>query len=185
MEAAATGNASMLQTLGCMAAHAKDGDGNTAAHVASHNGHVACLIALSERGADLNARNNNGTTPAHFAAAYGRVACLFALDEHGADLNATMCWQVLCTTEPTKEELGAAQQAMGDLTQRKNCKLLAINLRCLCPELLCPETLVLLLQRTHTTHPTDLISQLQEHSGCHPCASCSPGRPCGVPGSLG
>lgn len=72
----------------------------TAAHEAVEAGHVDCLRALAQHGADLNALGHSETsivesglvlgpafTPAGIAALSRRMECLQFLAEHGADLN--------------------------------------------------------------------------------------------------
>eukprot|EP00798_Chlamydomonas_sp_ICE-L_P021508 gene21508-biopygen30221 len=56
-------------------------------HRAARNGHLECIKALLDRGAEVNIKCNVGSTPLHSAAFYGRVECTRALLERGAEVN--------------------------------------------------------------------------------------------------
>lgn len=66
----------------------QNGYGRTALMEAAKNGHVDCVLAAVEAGADVNfATKNANVTAAMFAAAEGRADCLNALRRAGADLD--------------------------------------------------------------------------------------------------
>nr|WP_269457103.1 ankyrin repeat domain-containing protein [Legionella pneumophila] len=61
--------------------------GNTPAHLAAQNGHVAAIIELAKYGVDFNKTNERGDTPAHLAARNGHVAVIAELAKHGVNFN--------------------------------------------------------------------------------------------------
>ncbi|MQL97047.1 hypothetical protein Taro_029734 [Colocasia esculenta] len=63
----------------------RDGEGRTPLHLAIIKGHIRCVRALLERGADRNARSNDGRTPLHKAAALGAEEMVALLLDMGAD----------------------------------------------------------------------------------------------------
>jgi ankyrin repeat protein len=46
-----------------------------------------CMLALLERGADVNAEDNDGRTPLHWAALNNKADCVRVLLDRGADVN--------------------------------------------------------------------------------------------------
>ncbi|KAL5491813.1 hypothetical protein EMCRGX_G017177 [Ephydatia muelleri] len=63
-------------------------DGQTALHIISENGHTDTVVALLERGADINARDKDGQTALHISSKNGHTDTVVALLERGADINA-------------------------------------------------------------------------------------------------
>ena len=61
--------------------------GETALMHAAIDGHLACLTALIEAGAIVDATSDNGSTALMFAAMGGHLACLTACIEAGASVN--------------------------------------------------------------------------------------------------
>jgi len=55
--------------------------------IAALNGHLDCLRALRELGADPDQAADNGCTSAYVAAEYGHAGCVSLLGELGADLD--------------------------------------------------------------------------------------------------
>ena len=55
---------------------------------AARFGHTKIVLALIEKGADVNSKNENGTTPLHQAAYGDHTDTAMALIEKGADVNA-------------------------------------------------------------------------------------------------
>ena len=64
-----------------------DDNGRTPLHFATHKGHVACVVKLIARGADVNLVDDKGRTPLHFATLKGHVACVVELIARGADVH--------------------------------------------------------------------------------------------------
>lgn len=64
---------------------ARDRDGRTALHVAVSRGHVRCVKALVERGAEKDVRSHDGRTALHLAAVNGDAEMVALLVEMGAD----------------------------------------------------------------------------------------------------
>lgn len=58
--------------------------GVTALHLAAENGHLDCVNALIQAGADVNSERNDGMTPYLLAAQNGHDDCAKALTENGA-----------------------------------------------------------------------------------------------------
>jgi ankyrin repeat protein len=65
--------------------HARDRDGRTALHMAVSRGHVRCVKALVERGAEKDVKSYDGRTALHRAAANGDAEMVALLVELGAD----------------------------------------------------------------------------------------------------
>ena len=53
--------------------------GWTPAHIAGIRGQDACIQALANNGANLNAKDARGTTPAHMASAHGNSFTLHSI----------------------------------------------------------------------------------------------------------
>ena len=68
--------------------NAKCGDGRSALHEASGNGHVDSVRILLDHGADVNAVGWKDNTPLHHACYYGHVNVTRFLLEHNANSNA-------------------------------------------------------------------------------------------------
>lgn len=67
-----------------------DDEGNTALHFAASGGHVECVEALLQAGAEIEARNNEGSSPLCVSCSLpdGGVTAQALLD-HGADVNSS------------------------------------------------------------------------------------------------
>ncbi|KXZ44506.1 hypothetical protein GPECTOR_66g234 [Gonium pectorale] len=61
---------------------------STALHSAAQNGHVKCVVALLQAGANKEAATKDGHTPLHKAAKFGYVEAVRALLEAGANKEA-------------------------------------------------------------------------------------------------
>ncbi|KAJ5773049.1 hypothetical protein N7457_007945 [Penicillium paradoxum] len=68
----------------------KDGDGNTALHLAARYGHKTGARILREKGADCEAKNRRGNTPLSEAASYGHATLVEWLLHEGANIEGTM-----------------------------------------------------------------------------------------------
>ncbi len=66
----------------------KNGDGNTALHLACIEGSPEAVKLLLDYGADIEAKNNNGFTPLIAASFAGRVNVAMALLDRNANVNA-------------------------------------------------------------------------------------------------
>ncbi len=69
------------------AANTREDYGMTPLHWAARAGSMACLEALLEHGAEVDARNKAQRTPVQLAAEHDRADAIEALAKHGADLN--------------------------------------------------------------------------------------------------
>ena len=58
-------------------------------------GNLREVLALLDRGADINARNNYQNTPLHVACRYGKIEVMMVLLDRGADIHARDKYQ--CT----------------------------------------------------------------------------------------
>lgn len=63
--------------------------GKTALHLAAQEGKAAMVLALIEKGAQVNAEDQDDFTPLHDAAAAGKTDAVVALLEHSARVNAS------------------------------------------------------------------------------------------------
>eukprot|EP00798_Chlamydomonas_sp_ICE-L_P022789 gene22789-biopygen31438 len=61
--------------------------GRTPLHNAAREGHVECIKALLDRGAEVETQDNYGRTPLQDAAWKGNVECIKALLDRGAEVN--------------------------------------------------------------------------------------------------
>jgi Ankyrin repeats (3 copies) len=68
--------------------HTKDGDDDTALHMAALGGHEAVVRLLVDRGADIHAKNHNSETALHCAASQGHEVVMRLLVDCGADIHA-------------------------------------------------------------------------------------------------
>ena len=68
--------------------NAKNEDGWTPLHWATHKGHREITELLLAKGADVNAKDESGMTPLHYAADYGHEEIVELLISKGADVNA-------------------------------------------------------------------------------------------------
>lgn len=68
--------------------NARDSDGYTALHRASHSGHVTTVSRLIEHGCNVRARTDDGWEPLHCAVRWNHTAIAHTLLRHGADVNA-------------------------------------------------------------------------------------------------
>ena len=59
----------------------------TSLMMATLNGHVNCVNAFVQAGADVNACDNNGTSALYHSAFYGHEDCVHLLLQAGADVN--------------------------------------------------------------------------------------------------
>jgi len=71
-----------------LGADSVDNYGDTALHGAAAEGHVECICALLERGANIQSGNNYGNRALHVAASEGHVECICALLDRGADIDS-------------------------------------------------------------------------------------------------
>lgn len=55
--------------------------------LAARSGHVECVRALVQHGAEINASDAYQYTPLHWAASWGREACVRELLDAGAEVN--------------------------------------------------------------------------------------------------
>jgi len=64
-----------------------DESGDTALHIAAHEGYIKLTRYLLQKGANPNQQNKAGSTPLHKAASKGNIAVTEILLEHSADAN--------------------------------------------------------------------------------------------------
>jgi rRNA processing protein Krr1/Pno1 len=64
-----------------------DESGDTALHIAAHEGYIKLTRYLLQKGANPNQQNKAGSTPLHKAASKGNIAVTEILLEHNADAN--------------------------------------------------------------------------------------------------
>ncbi|HBS48404.1 TPA: hypothetical protein DEO28_00185 [Candidatus Dependentiae bacterium] len=64
-----------------------DADGWTPLHLAVLRGHVVCIHALINAGANIEAKDNEGFTPLHVAAMEGRAECVKVLADAGSNID--------------------------------------------------------------------------------------------------
>jgi ankyrin repeat protein len=90
IQAAMNGHAEAVRVLMSRGAEINTHDpchGQTALHVAAHQGHKEIAIYILDHGADFNAKDNQGFTPLICAAQEGHLPLVDLLDLRGADLN--------------------------------------------------------------------------------------------------